>query len=132
MASIQTDDDYEVMLFKFRDWNDEPAGGAGTIVLPSGDLDWLEDEEIAITSLREWESPHTDGVYPLDWDIDIRNGSWQLHVRTVLDDQEMYNPAQNYWEGSVEVTGLRNGKGFTGIGYTELSGYASDPLDPKH
>ena len=46
-----------------------------------------------------------------------------------VDDQEMYNPAQNYWEGATTVSGTRDGTPIGGVGYTELTGYASDLLD---
>ncbi|NOZ87004.1 MAG: hypothetical protein GXP49_12220 [Deltaproteobacteria bacterium] len=129
--SVQLDDDYELMLFKFRDWQNRPAGGAGTIILPKGDFIPIKDQDIHIKPLRTWKSTHTDGIYPMDWDIDILDDSWHLEVRSVLDDQEMYNPAQNYWEGLVDITGVRDGCKIRGAGYTELSGYATDPLDPK-
>jgi predicted secreted hydrolase len=89
-------------------------------------------DAFAIASRRTWASPHTDGVYPLDWDIDIVPGSWTLDVAVGVDDQEMYNPAQNYWEGATTVTGTREGVPVAGVGYTELTGYASDLLDPPH
>jgi predicted secreted hydrolase len=89
-------------------------------------------DAFAIASRRTWDSPHTDGVYPLDWDISIVPGSWTLDVAVGVDDQEMYNPAQNYWEGATTITGTRDGAPIAGVGYTELTGYASDLLDPPH
>ena len=53
-----------------------------------------------------------------------------MHITTDVDDQEMYNPAQNYWEGATTVTGTGDGVPVSGVGYTELTGYASDLLDP--
>lgn len=42
----------------------------------------------------------------------------------------MHNIAQNYWEGDTAVTGSRDGVAVAGVGYTELTGYATDMLDP--
>ena len=126
--SMQFTDGHEIMLFTFRDWDGDLACLAGTIVDPDGMLTALED--FSITSLRTWESPHTDGVYPLDWDIHIAPMDWDLKVRTHIDDQEMHNIAQSYWEGSTTITGTRGGSAVQGVGYTELTGYATDLLDP--
>jgi predicted secreted hydrolase len=88
-------------------------------------------DSFSIASRRTWPSPHTDGVYPLDWDIAIPGGDWDIDVLVGVDDQEMYNPAQNYWEGATAISGSRGGVPIAGVGYTELTGYASDLLDPQ-
>ncbi len=129
--SVQLDDGHELMLFLFRDWDDVLVGQAGTVVDPDGNqVTFAGFDSFSITPLREWPSPHTDGVYPLDWDVSIPDPGIELAVRTHVDDQEMYNPAQNYWEGATTVAGSFQGIPVTGVGYTELTGYASDLLDP--
>lgn len=129
--SLQFEDGWEIMLFQFTDWDGNLALKAGTIVDPGGNLTALEGmDAFTITPLRTWPSPHNDGVYPLDWDIEIPVGDWNLQVRTAVDDCEMHNIAQNYWEGDTTVTGTRDGQALTGIGFTELTGYATDFMDP--
>jgi len=129
--SVQLDDGWEAMLFQFTDWNGALAVKAGTLVDPDGGLTALEGmDAFTIVPLRTWASPHTDGAYPLDWDIVIPAQGWTLAVRTAIDDQEMYNIAQNYWEGDTTATGTRDGVPISGVGYTELTGYATDLLDP--
>ncbi len=131
--SIQTEDKWEIMLFQFTSWEGVLVGKAGTIIDPDGNLTPLEGlDSFQITPRRTWASPHTDGVYPMDWDITIPPGDWNIAVVTAVDDQEMYNPFQNYWEGQTTVTGTRGGTVVTGVGYTELTGYATDAFDPKH
>lgn len=130
--SLQLDDNREIMLFQFTDWNGQLVEKAGTIVDPDGtetELDGMDS--FVVTPRRKWASTHTDGIYPLDWDITIPQGDWQLGVITHVDDQEMTNPAKNYWEGETGITGTRAGAGATGVGYTELTGYASNLTDPK-
>ncbi len=130
--SMQFEDGWEIMLFLFRDWDDVVVEKAGTLVDPDGNiipLDGLNGFEI--TSLRTWASTETDGVYPLDWDITIEELDWDLKVRTGLDAQEMPNPAKNYWEGAVTITGTRGEVEVEGLGYVELTGYASDMMAPK-
>lgn len=130
--SLQFEDDWEIMLFQFTDWDGNLAQKAGTIVDPDGNLTALEGmDAFTITPLRTWASPHTDGIYPLDWDIVIPAGGWTLAVRAAVDDSEMHNIAQNYWEGDTTVTGARSGVDVAGVGFTELTGYATDLLDPQ-
>ncbi len=130
--SMQFDDGHEIMLFQFTDWNGHLASQAGTIVDPAGNLTPLEGlDAFTVKSLRKWPSPHTDGIYPLDWDISIPKMAWQIGVKTSVDDQEMYNVAQNYWEGETTLGGSRGTTPLTGVGYTELTGYATDLMDPK-
>jgi len=129
--SMQFADGYELMLFQFTDWNGNLASQAGSITDPHGNVTELEGmEAFSITPKRAWESPHTDGTYPLDWDIEVAAMNWSITVTTSVDDQEMYNMAQNYWEGETSITGTRNGEAVNGVGYTELTGYATDLLDP--
>lgn len=129
--SMQFEDGFEVMLFQFTNWDGVLVSQAGTLIDPEGNLTELEGlDAFSITPLRTWESPHTDGTYPLDWDISIEEMDWIIEVRTSIDDQEMYNLAQNYWEGETVLTGTRSGQTISGVGYTELTGYASDILDP--
>ncbi len=129
--STQFDDGYEIMLFQFTDWNGKLASQAGTIVDPQGNATALSGlDSFGVKSLRTWASPHTDGIYPMDWDIAIPQMAWQFAVRTSVDDQEMVNPAKNYWEGETTLHGTRGGVPVTGVGYTELTGYATNFLDP--
>jgi len=130
--SMQLDDGWEIMLFQFRDWAGNLVHREGTLVDPDGNLRAFRGlDSFELTSLRAWPSPHTDGTYPLDWDVTIPELDWDLHVRTGLDDQEMPNVMQNYWEGAVTVTGTRGDTPVEGVGYVELTGYATDKWDPK-
>ena len=52
-------------------------------------------------------------------------------VTANLNDQEMHTPRSTgivYWEGSVRTTGTRGEAPIEGVGYVELTGYAS-PFD---
>ena len=130
--SVQLDDGWELMLFLFRDWDGVVVHREGTLIDPAGDLTALEGlDSFALTPLRTWASTATDGVYPLDWDVTIPTLDWTLHVRAAVDDQEMPNVMQNYWEGAVTVTGTRGTTPVQGVGYVELTGYATDLFDPK-
>ncbi|MBP7126344.1 hypothetical protein KBD49_08265 [Myxococcota bacterium] len=129
--SMQFEDGWEVMLFQFTDWDGVLSLKAGTLVAPDGTLTPLEGmDAFTITPRRTWTSPHSGGTYPLDWDIRIPQGDWRIAVVTSVDDQEMHNLAQNYWEGQTRLSGTAGERVLAGEGYTELTGYAVDALDP--
>ncbi len=144
--SVQLDNDYEIMLFQFRDWNNKLVYQSGTLVTPDENQILLLQTDYTIQSLRSWKSPNTDGTYPLDWNITINAAAKNaagaassrfgdkltLSVAVETDDQEMPNMVQNYWEGEVIVAGTLNDEAVKGIGYVELTGYATDLFDPKN
>jgi predicted secreted hydrolase len=50
-----------------------------------------------------------------------------MRVEPTVRDQEMVIPSQlaaSYWEGSSSLSGTFMGKHVSGLGYTELTGYA--------
>jgi predicted secreted hydrolase len=50
-----------------------------------------------------------------------------LKIEPLFDDQELVTAKSTqiiYWEGAVEVKGVREGKPVRGKGYVELTGYA--------
>ena len=53
---------------------------------------------------------------------------WKLESRALFDDQEVPNFVKTYWEGSVTITGTRGDTPVTGVGFTELTGYAESTL----
>jgi len=130
--SMQFEDGWEIMLFQFRDWSDVLVEQAGTIIDPDGNIRTVDGlDAFHIVSHRTWASSQTDGVYPLDWDIVIDELNWVLEVRTDFDAQEVPNFAKNYWEGAVRIAGTRDGTPVEGVGFVELTGYASNLMDPK-
>ena len=48
-----------------------------------------------------------------------------LTVRPLLADQELTGTPR-YWEGAVQVTGVRAGRSIGGRGYVELVGYGPE------
>ena len=73
-------------------------------------------------------SPHSGARYPVKWRLRIPSVQLELSLAANLDDQEMHTPRSTgvvYWEGSVHATGTRGDAPIDGVGYVELTGYAS-------
>lgn len=113
----------QMSVFDFR----SSAGRvrAASVLLANGRLRTIRS--VTITPLGTWRSPHTGGVYPSGWIVRIPALRSVMHVHPTVLDQEMTVPAQprgSYWEGSSRLHGRFMGKSVSGLGYTELTGYA--------
>lgn len=124
--SIQLDDGSDLMLNYLRDDADRVVGVWGSYVDPAGLVRPLGPEDFAIRPTGSWTSPLSGGVYPMGWRVTLRDPSYDLSLRPVLEDQELAGQgnAPTYWEGAVEIGGTRAGQPVGGLGYVELTGYA--------
>ena len=127
--SIQFEDDRELMLYQIRrqDGTIEPASG-GTWVNPDGSSIALAREEVRIAVLEEWRSPQSMARYPGRWRISVPTLALSVVVTPTVRNQELMthgSTAVTYWEGSATVKGERAGRPVAGLGYVELTGYAS-------
>ncbi len=95
----------------------------GTIIYPDGKTRLLQRDEIKISVLSTWKSPHSGAVYPAGWTLEVPSEQLKIQVRPRLADQEL-RVLFTYWEGAVSVSGNRAGKDVSGAGYVELTGYA--------
>lgn len=78
-----------------------------------------------IPSGRQWTSPKSKAVYPLEWKIKIPAKNIELNLKAKIENQEMLFGSINYWEGPLDVVSVFNGKKINGIGFMELVGYPS-------
>lgn len=125
--SLQFDDGSALMLFQLR----ESGGGtsdssSGTFIQADGSTRFLQNDDFNITILNQWRSPHTAGLYPAVWNIQLIEPNCELNVQPWMADQEVNFPAFTYWEGAVHFEGMCAGKSVNGNGYIELTGYAGN------
>ncbi|MFN8529314.1 MAG: lipocalin-like domain-containing protein [Anaerolineae bacterium] len=121
---LQFDDGRDLMIGQIR-YTDSAQQSffGGLLVEADGSTRYLPSETITITPTGTWTSPHTGAVYPAGWDITIALSDGDpLHftVTPQMADQELNGGGIVYWEGSVMLGG-----DVTGVGYTELTGYAA-------
>ncbi len=119
--AIQLDDNREIMLFNVnateKDDGDILVGGSHADA--QCQVSEIHADEVEITPLGEWTSPHTDCTYPQGWNV--RVGDLKLTVTPVMADQEVQVGPQTYWEGAALVSGDA-----TGRAYVELAGYCQN------
>lgn len=132
--SLQLDDGTELMIYRIRmkTGGANPASSA-TFVDLTGEKKHYLSKDYQVVLLDTWKSPHTDAVYPSRWQVNVLPLGMELLITPNLADQEMHTPESmglTYWEGSVSITGKKEGKPITGSGYVELTGYR-EPFSPS-
>lgn len=121
--SVQLDNGLDVMCVEYDDGTNVQSGAD---VIDAHGKATHGDRVLLMPGPDRWKSRKTKAEYPLSWDIDIPERRIRLHVRSLMEDQEMIYGSINYWEGPLEVSGNVQGKSVKGVGYMELVGYPSD------
>lgn len=130
--SLQLDDGADIMVYRLRQKDgslDQYSGG--TVVDANGSAYQFSASDYRLVPGRLWLSPKSGANYPVEWNLSIPLEALQLDVRAVTNSQELQtnrSTGVTYWEGAVDVTGLRAGKRVYGRGYLEMTGYAGFPI----
>jgi predicted secreted hydrolase len=119
--SLQFDDGSELMLYRLRrhDGSTDPFS-AGTYVDVQGRTTHLAVNDFAVSPGKKWR------VYPIAWEIRVPKLNLNVSLSTRMADQELTSPsnaAPSYWEGAIEVVGIKHGSRIRGQGYLEMTGY---------
>jgi predicted secreted hydrolase len=126
--SLQLDDATELMVYVTRGPDGAEGLRLGTFVAADGTVRELDGAAFTATPTGSWTSPHTGAVYPSGWTVTVPSLELALQLDPTLLDQELETAATTgmaYWEGQVEVRGTRGEAPLSGLGYVELTGYAS-------
>ncbi len=124
--ALQLADGTDLMFYALRDRDGaRDPHSAGTWIRADGRARSLSSRDVRIDVLAHWRGPlGTD--YPSRWRIRVRSLGLDVTVVPVLPDQEL-DTSPVYWEGDVDITGMRAGRAVNGQGYVELVGYARSP-----
>ena len=123
--SLQFEDGSALMLFQLRERDGQLSeSSSGTFITANGTPQPMQNSDFEVTVLDQWQSPHTQGVYPAAWEIRLRKPDCLLQVSPWMADQEIHFPAVTYWEGAVHFEGTCGETPASGNGYIELTGYA--------
>lgn len=127
--SIQFGNGTELMLYQMRtDQGGRDPFSSGTFVAADGTTRHLTAADYVLTPLEWWQSPETNGRYPVKWSIEIPTLDLRLEATARNRSQEMNFQPIAYWEGPVAIEGTRGRSPIEGRGYLEMTGYAA-PLE---
>ena len=125
---IQLANNEEIMLYAMRDQSGAiDPDSEGTWVKADGTTERLLPGSYTIEKLGTWTSPKSHATYPAGWHVTVPGHNADLTVTPALADQELALSkmgALDYWEGACTITGTEAGAAVSGVGYTELTGYA--------
>ena len=125
--SIQFEDGADLMLFGLRDASDGYGPDTtGTLVEADGGSRLIGWGGVRLRPGRRWRSEATGAEYPVEWEVAIPELGLRLDVRPRIDGQEAHTEGgllPVYWEGAVLVSGEREGRPVSGVGYLEMTGY---------
>lgn len=123
-TGLNLDDGSALMAFRIRGLDGDTVWAGGSLRRPDGTIQRFAPEDVSFTTLKEWRSPRTDALYPVEQTLAVRlpEGERRFRLVPLFPDQELDGRAGGlpvYWEGAVQTEG--------GRGYLELTGYV-DPL----
>jgi len=123
--SILWEDGSELMLYRMRrDDGTADRNSAGTYIDPQGRTTHLSVDDFEMAPGGWWQSPRTDGRYPIVWDVRVPRLGLEFRMTTPLDSQEVVSRAgPSYWEGASDFEGSGPDGPIRGRGYVEMTGY---------
>ncbi len=120
--AFQLQDGSALMFYSLRNHDGtRNPNSAGTWVDPGGRAQSLSTDQVSIDVSDHWTSPR-GGRYPSRWRVRVPAVGLDVEVRPALANQEL-GTTPRYWEGAVDLRGVRDGHEATGRGYVELVGY---------
>ena len=126
--SLQLQDGSELMLYRLRhrDGSIDPYS-SGSYVDGRGNTRFLAASDFIMTPAADtWTSAETKAAYPARWHVSVPQLKLELDTTTPLRDQELTSRfGPSYWEGAVDSAGTLAGAPLRGVGYLEMTGYAS-------
>lgn len=131
--ALQLDDGSDLMLYVVYAPDGTPGIVDGSLVAPDGTVTALGEGDFTATPTGSWRSPATGTEYPSGWSVELPAASLALSVTPDVPGQELdttWSTGQIYWEGQVTVEGVRDGAPVGGLGYVELTGYATRDAMP--
>lgn len=123
--SLQLANGEDLMWYQLRqvDGNVSPWS-RGVLVAADGTVTPLHPDGVAALPIGSWTAPDRGATYPAQWRLRTADDAFVLEVVPVLPDQELHTLVR-YWEGAVEVRGMRSGRPVAGRGYLEMTGYTA-------
>lgn len=78
-------------------------------------------DQVTMTPLRTWTSPHTGHTYPISWRIGLPGGAVTITSK-IADSELVGGPGHKfYYEGPAWVSGTLDGRAVAGNAYAEMN-----------
>ncbi|MCD6280191.1 MAG: hypothetical protein J7J85_01110 [Deltaproteobacteria bacterium] len=127
--AIQLDDgtDLMVYLIKNEDATYDKKTSRAILFRSDGSMEEIPYKDMEIIPKDNWISPRTSAEYITSWEIKIKREKLDLKVSAVIQDQEIDSHKSTkviYWEGKMDVVGIKDGKPVKGMAYLEMCGNA--------
>jgi len=123
--SAQLDDGSEFSAFVVvnRDEDDRVVERRAVAIDPQGVSRTVS--EVSFDGLEPWTSCRTFNDYPVRWRVVAPGLDLQLDVAAEFPEQEVVTlmAPPSFWEGRVRVSGTRNGRPVSGLGFVERTGF---------
>jgi predicted secreted hydrolase len=122
--ALHLSDGSDIMVYHLRRRDGQfDAYSGGSWRGENGQVVTFGATQLTATPQGSWTSPHTGATYPASWQLTIPPLALTMTVTPLLLDQELPVTVR-YWEGAVQVLGMRQGMPISGLGYLEMTGYA--------
>jgi predicted secreted hydrolase len=118
---LNLDDGGALMAFRLRRPDGSALWAAATFRPGGGAAQALPPAAVVFEPRRQWRSPRSGVVWPVEWRVRIAGRRFEL--QPLFDDQELDGRRSTgaiYWEGAVRL--LEGGREI-GRGYLEMTGY---------
>lgn len=119
---MNLDNGSALTAFRLRDKDGNAVWTGGSLRSPTGELRIFSPGEVSWQPVRNWTSPLTKTVYPVQWWVGTPAGAYG--VKAVIDNQELDSRNSTgavYWEGLSELSDSQGRR--VGMGYLEMTGY---------
>ena len=123
--AIQLEDGRELMLYRLRreDGTTDPHN-SGLLIESDGTTRRLGPADVRYEPGREWQSPRSEAIYPVEWRLWIEPLAMELEIAPMIDASEL-DLTVRYWEGAIRVQGREETRPIGGRGFLEMTGYAA-------
>lgn len=130
-VSAQLDDGTDVSVYDLVHSETGESQGRWAVLI---DADGVSHpfRDFTLTPRGDWRSVRTFERYPTSFALELPEAKLSLHIDAAFNDQELVTVISKpaFWEGRCNVSGTREGKPVTGLGYVERSGFfTAETLD---
>lgn len=120
--SLRLDDGGSLMLFQFRDNNNNILHGNWTYRDSTGNIVYGTEYEVTAKDILTLDYGTHEANYPIDWTVKIQKLDATFNITPFIRNQTV----GSIWEGLCNMDGTIDSQTVSGEAFAELSGYIKD------